>query len=661
MNWNNVITPMVVDPEQESEISIDDRIIIIPEELQVIGVQTDNNVERIYFSMPRFYDGTNDLSTFNLYVNYINALGNGNVYYIDDVDATEDTVSFSWLTSRHLYEAEGTVQFSIRAFHSDGRRWNTAIAEMEVLPGLVVTETIEEDDYDFINQQFEQLNELTKQVNDLISEVVSGQESLDANIAINNQKIDTAINTMGKAQWSGSMVRFTDAVGGYSDYHDIEGDFISVSQLDYVKQLLGINSKVYGLQADFTSGTYTRIGDSLNFSAGTDFDTAFMFGGRKRCNVSDDGTITAYYGEEAYTEDGSNGQVMVYQPKFYYKVVPIDYEPIENGVGYHLRKANYFVTDKPTTGFKLHPAFINKNGEECDYILLGAYEGCLYDTSASTYLNSDEQVMNAEEDKLSSIADSKPASGLTQLLTRPNLESMAQNRGENWHLMNIQAISANQLLMAIELGGFNFQTLLGLGVTAISDNSAYNCSSLTGSTSSLGNVSGVASQTTNTQGDSQTVETASNKVSVTYRGMENPYGNIWDFIYGINAYVDTSTGEHQAYICNDLTPKESKKDGNYEGAGFTIAKTNGYVSALGYNEKYDWLMIASETLGNSSSPIGDYMYQNTSSTGFRVARLGGFWDSGANAGGFCWSVHTGVGSRGQAIGGRLVYIPVKNI
>jgi hypothetical protein len=43
-----------------------------------------------------------------------------------------------------------------------------------------------------------------------------------------------------------------------------------------------------------------------------------MYGGRMRCNVTDDGTITAFYGDSNYADDGSNGQVMVYQPKFYY-------------------------------------------------------------------------------------------------------------------------------------------------------------------------------------------------------------------------------------------------------------------------------------------------------------------------------------------------------
>ena len=55
---------------------------------------------------------------------------------------------------------------------------------------------------------------------------------------------------------------------------------------------------------------------------GEDFNQFLMYGGRIKCNVADDGTINAFYGENGYTEDGSNGQVMIYQPKFYYRRVP---------------------------------------------------------------------------------------------------------------------------------------------------------------------------------------------------------------------------------------------------------------------------------------------------------------------------------------------------
>jgi hypothetical protein len=64
---------------------------------------------------------------------------------------------------------------------------------------------------------------------------------------------------------------------------------------------------------------------------GTDFDSYVMYGGRTRCNVADNGTITAFYGDNNYTEDGSNGQVMIYQPKFYYKRIIRDHENMSHG------------------------------------------------------------------------------------------------------------------------------------------------------------------------------------------------------------------------------------------------------------------------------------------------------------------------------------------
>ena len=89
----------------------------------------------------------------------------------------------------------------------------------------------------------------------------------------------------------------------------------------------------------------------------------------------------------------------------------------------------------------------------------------------------------------------KPCSGLTQSLTRDKVEQMAKNRGDGWHCSGIKDIALEQLLMMIELGSMNTQTNIGLGVVNISDNASYNCSALTGSTSSLGNTTGRATST----------------------------------------------------------------------------------------------------------------------------------------------------------------------
>ena len=422
---------------------------------------------------------------------------------------------------------------------------------------------------------------------------------------------------------------------------------------------------VLGITMDYKNKTCTRIAGAKNLTAGADFDKFSMYGGRKRCNVSDGGTINAYYGDEGYTEDGSNGQVMVYQPKFYYLVCPLEYDRQETGYGYHLRKANYYVSETQRAGFKLHPAFYDKNGNEVDYILMSAYEGCIYDTSANAYLKNDEQVMDASKDKFSSIAGARPATGVSQNLTRPNIEQMAKNRGEGWHSLGIKTASMEQLLMIVEMGMMNLQTAIGQGVvnlpwtTGSDTTSSY--AGATGSTASLGNGTGRATETTTYEGGVATNNTADGKTSICYRGVENFWGNIWKFAYGVNIWGNGKMAGGMPYICSDFNYAEGKNTDNYEGAGFTVTKANGYISAMGYSTKYDWLFMASECIGNSSLPVGDYTYITENLNGYRITLLGGSWSSGSNAGGFCWYLNSGVGHRYRSIGGRLVYVPTVTV
>lgn len=422
---------------------------------------------------------------------------------------------------------------------------------------------------------------------------------------------------------------------------------------------------VLGITMDYKNKTCTRIAGAKNLTAGADFDKFSMYGGRKRCNVSDGGTINAYYGDEGYTEDGSNGQVMVYQPKFYYLVCPLEYDRQETGYGYHLRKANYYVSETQRAGFKLHPAFYDKNGNEVDYILMSAYEGCIYDTSANAYLKNDEQVMDASKDKFSSIAGTRPASGVSQNLTRPNIEQMAKNRGEGWHSLGIKTASMEQLLMIVEMGMMNLQTAIGQGVvnlpwsTGSDTTSSY--AGATGSTASLGNGTGRATKTTTYEGGKATDYTVDGKTSICYRGVENFWGNIWKFVYGVNIWGNGKMAGGMPYICSDFNYAEGKNTDNYEGAGFTVTKANGYISAMGYSTKYDWLFMASECLGNSSLPVGDYTYITENLNGYRIAQLGGSWAFGSVAGGFYWYLINGVGYRHRNVGGRLVYVPTVTV
>lgn len=432
-----------------------------------------------------------------------------------------------------------------------------------------------------------------------------------------------------------------------------------------IRAYLGITADdIVGIQVDYKNKTFKRLAGAANLTKGSDFDKFTMFGGRKRCNVADDGSIVAWYGDADYKEDGSMGQVMVYQPKFYYLVCPVEYDPIDTGIGYHLRKANYYVSEKPRAGFRLHPAFYDASGNEIDYFLTSACEGSIYDASASAYLLNDEQVMNTGEDKFSSIAGARPASGYSQNLTRPNIEAMAQNRGTNWHGDLIKQVSAEQMLMIIEMGMMNLQTAIAQGVVSLpwttGSDTTSSYAAATGSTASLGNGTDRAEKTTTYEGGVAKEYTVDGKTSVCWRGKENFWGNIWKFVYGINIWGNGKMGGGQPYICSDFSFAESKNSGNYEPAGFTVTNASGYISAMGYSTACDWLFIASECLGNSSLPVGDYTYITVNLNGYRIARLGGYWNSGGSAGGFYWALADGVGGRFRTVGGRLVYIPTRD-
>ena len=427
-----------------------------------------------------------------------------------------------------------------------------------------------------------------------------------------------------------------------------------------LRAYLGLTADdIVGLQVDYKNKTFKRLAGAANLTPGSDFDKFSMYGGRRKCNVADDGTINAWYGDDNYTEDGSNGQVMVYQPKFYYLVCPVEYDPIDTGIGYHLRKANYYVCEKPRAGFRLHPAFYDASGKEIDYYLTATYEGSLYDTSAAAYLLQDEQLMSSAEDKFSSIAGARPTSGSSQNLTRTEIEKMAQNRGTNWHGDLIKPVSAEQLLMIIELGIMNTQTGVGQGVVGLpyttGDDTTSSYAAATGSTAALGNGTGRAEKTTTYEGGSAKEYTVDSKASVCWRGKENFWGNIWKFVYGISIWGNGKMDGGQPYICSDFNFAENKNSGNYEPAGFTVAPKEGYISAMGYSTKFDWLFIASETLGNSSLPVGDYTYLTRNLNGYRITLLGGNWNAWSNAGAFYWYLNNSVSNRNRNIRGHLIF------
>lgn len=433
-------------------------------------------------------------------------------------------------------------------------------------------------------------------------------------------------------------------------------------QIEDVKSFIGYESDdIYGVEVDFVNKKFTRIAGAEGKTAGADFNTLTPWGGRKRCIVTNEGKVLAYYGETGYTETGAlttaitkdtveypvgtKVQVMVEQPIFYTKVVPVSAKNASSGRGKQLAKARYYVSPTPKTGFKVNPVFMDAGGIVQDKIYLGAFEGCLWDVSATAYIKDDAQSASFEvgvgtKDMLSSIAGVKPISGLSQDLTRKHTRILATNRGAGWGLHNIFALAVSQILMLVEYAQFDMQTAIGRGVCDL-PSGAGNESLITGGTSHLGNTSGA-------------MDGVNGKVSVTYRGEENLWGNIWTWLDGINI---EGKGIHNAYLKTGASCTDDTKAG-YDEAGFRLLDKSGtYQSAMGYSEEYDYLFLPTEGTGTSSLPVGDLWWCSPTYEGFLVAILGGDWDHGSYCGAWYLTVRNASSYRYRVVGGRLFYVP----
>lgn len=468
---------------------------------------------------------------------------------------------------------------------------------------------------------------------------------------------------------SGAYVQLVTTVGN-ADSVSLEVDQAAVATIGDIQELqkqisdlqafVGYtDDDIFGVEVDFVNKKFTRLAAAVNRTPGEGFDSINAFGGRKRCNVADDGTVTAYYGDANYTTTGKNAagtkvQVMVEQPKFYYKVVPLLVE--NTAKGQITRKVRYYVSPVAKTGFKLHPAFIS-NGRQLEKIYLAAFEGCLWDASAGTggaYILNDAQVASFTSavgtgDKLSSIANAKPMSGKTQSLTRGNARIIARNRGTGWEQSYAATVGATQILMLIEYASFDMQSKIGSGVSGKTDDTTNNMAENTGATVTLGNASG-----------SVTNDGGFNIVS--YRGEENLWGNIWTWVDGMNEQnpsdwtnTEDFSGEYGDLFVSDHGFVDDSGASPYENTNLHPCYGEGYISAFCYSEEFDWMFITGEVSGNSSLPVGDYFWNRYS--GWRVARLGGKWDSGSMCGGFYWGLDSASSYRSRDIGGRLVYVP----
>lgn len=146
------------DVTQDKVLRIDNelRTIAIPSTVKLLGVESDEDVNRLEFEMPRHY-GEFDLSTFSVRVNYMNANGDGDIYRVIDLVADEEMMTFSWLVGRTAFMYKGDVQFVVclKKIAEDfvvEQEFNTTVASLPVLQGLEPDEQLMQKYPDIIEQ-----------------------------------------------------------------------------------------------------------------------------------------------------------------------------------------------------------------------------------------------------------------------------------------------------------------------------------------------------------------------------------------------------------------------------------------------------------------------------------------------------------------------------
>ena len=152
---------------EETEIcTIDNdlRTITIPSGLQTVGVESDEDVRRLNFQMPKQYHEI-DLSGFNIRINFMNANNQGDVYAVTDKAVSGDNITFSWLVGRNALAYRGNIRFIVCLKKADAegvvqQEFNTTVAQLTVLEGLETTEAVVAENPDIIEQILTRLDEL---------------------------------------------------------------------------------------------------------------------------------------------------------------------------------------------------------------------------------------------------------------------------------------------------------------------------------------------------------------------------------------------------------------------------------------------------------------------------------------------------------------------
>ena len=254
------------------------------------------------------------------------------------------------------------------------------------------------------------------------------------------------------------------------------------------------------------------------------------------------------------------------------------------------------------------------NKKELDYVDVSRYEGFI----SSGSLKSESGVTPTASESINTFREAA---------TNNNTDGK-----KGYHLWDVHTLDALQVLFTIEFATLDSQSIMK-GVT---DN-------VLSGAENTGAADGV-------EGSSGNVDHSSGYGSMTYRGIENLYGNLGMWTDGLN-----TTGL-SLYSCDDATKyvSDTFTDPYYNVSYQLISSSGQNITGLGFDKNHPGVVAPTSVNSNSySTYYHDEGY--TTNSGNYVVFTSGSWNwKGGNSGLWCWdSVISSTGAYSD-VGSRLI-------
>lgn len=254
------------------------RVISIPKNGVVAGVEGDKNVNKIKFGMNRYYHGF-DMSTFSGRILYSNAKGNKNYYNIADMQTSGNTITFSWLVDADAVQYMGKTAFVVYLFKTKGselrQKFYSTLATLKVLEGMEVDSAVP------IEKQTDIIERMKEEISAYAEEV---KKSLPADYTAMTEQVNSLKEDLGNYDSklrSFKDVNATEIVSGKlfnlkdKNEHDKENSC-------YIKQIIPgfihkikVSGKSAAAKYDFDLGGFYNNDGILISKFGNDNDTVY--------------------------------------------------------------------------------------------------------------------------------------------------------------------------------------------------------------------------------------------------------------------------------------------------------------------------------------------------------------------------------------------------